>query len=259
MHLICIPTDLGANMAGASLGPRRVMDALFDRDCHPDNTFVSQGASLRHMLAHSYVLGLDSIRSKRHTAFLGGDHSVSIATVASANDACNERGEALGVLWCDAHADFNTLSTSPSGNLHGMSVSVLCGHTWDLFRMGSSTMHPCQFAYWGVRDMDCMEKVRMEKEGMTHLHSEDELEEWASRFDKVHVSFDMDCLDPSFAPGVSTPVSGGKSVEEAERMIGKVRQLGKLVSMDIVELNPTRDVDAKTEDAACRLLESAFG
>jgi arginase len=187
------------------------------------------------------------------TVIAGGDHSISIGSISAVNDHCMVRSEHLGVLWCDAHADFNTPETSPSGNLHGMPVAVLCNHApFTSFGAGLNTH---QFAYWGVRDVDDLEEKRMQHHGMLVLDTITEVMQWTKRFDRIHVSFDVDCLDPQIAPGVSTPVPGGVDYHTMEKLFQSLKETGKILSIDCVELNPSKDKNGYTADVAAQLVE----
>jgi arginase len=200
--------------------------------------------------------------------FLGGDHSISIGTVAAVAD-----GESVGVLWVDAHADINTPDTSPSGNIHGMSVAVLLGEGPDpLVGIGKhrAKLEPGQLAMVGIRDLDPGERTRLRENGAM-VHTMREIDEMGMgsvatrivehfvRFDRIHVSLDLDGLDPTVTPGVGTPVPGGMSYREAHLLMEILADSGKVRSLDIVEVNPILDERNKTAQVAVELTGSLFG
>ena len=143
----------------------------------------------------------------------------------------------MGVLWFDAHADFNTIETSPSGNIHGVPVAVLCGHTLNELSYGNS-LEPSQFGYYGVRDIDSLEFNRFQYYNMNILDSEKDFTKWMRKFDKIHLSFDMDCLDPSIMSCVNTKVNNGLTMEKVRDKLKMIKDSNKLMSMDLVEYNP---------------------
>ena len=162
-------------------------------------------------------------------------YSTSIFAI---NQYCLYNKIKLGVLWFDAHADFNTMRTSPTKNLHGMPVSILCGHDLQLLSFGEY-LYPDQFAFYGIRDLDTLEFYRFQENNMLVLDNEDELEAWLKKYDVIHLSFDMDCIDPSDFSSVNTLVKNGPSLKNVNKMLDKIRMSNKLISMDIVEYNPT--------------------
>jgi len=200
--------------------------------------------------------------------FLGGDHSMSIATVS----AIHQRGK-VGVLWVDAHADFNTPETSPSGNIHGMVLAVLLGDgPPELTSIGGPQpkLKPSQVAMVGVRDVDAQERLRLldsginvhtirvvDEHGMSSV-AHDILAQFAD-CDYLHISLDLDSCDPQIAPGVGTPVDGGLSYREAHLLMEILADSGKVGSVDVVEINPILDVANHTAVIAAELLTSLLG
>jgi arginase len=205
---------------------------------------------------------------------LGGDHALSIGSVAAAAAHCEARRQPLMVLWIDAHADFNTAATSPSGNIHGMPVAVLCGEgPEDLCDLGTGrpVLQPEQVVQVGVRSVDAVEKRavmenglrvhdmrRIDEDGIRTVMAE-VLSEVTRRGAHLHVSFDADVLDPEIAPGVGTPVRGGLNYREAQLCMEMIHDSGALGSLDVVEVNPALDTGNRTARTAVDLVESLFG
>ena len=204
---------------------------------------------------------------------LGGDHCLAIGSISAAARHCREPGKRLRVLWFDAHADYNTASITPSGNMHGMPVAVLTGNGPEpLLNLSGAVpaVEPHDVRESGLRDVDLGEK---------HLLAEHEVEVFDMRYlDEIgvrhamemalkgvdenthlHVSLDLDFLDDSIAPGVGTPVRGGPTYREAHLCMEMIADTGRLGSLDIVELNPALDVRSQTSTLAVNLVESLFG
>jgi arginase len=148
----------------------------------------------------------------------------------------------LGILWFDAHADFNTIDTSPSGNLHGVPIAVLCGHTLSELTFGK-LLYTDQFAYYGLRDIDSLEFNRIQNYNMLIINSFLEIQNWIEYFDKIHISFDMDCLDPSIFSFVNTPVKNGLLLEDIFPVLQEIKKNNKLLSVDLVEYNPDKGIN----------------
>jgi arginase len=199
--------------------------------------------------------------------FLGGDHSISIGTISSMAHP------KLGVLWFDAHGDINTPTTSPSGNIHGMPVAVLLGEGQDeLVNIGrpGPKLHPSQIVMLGIRDLDEGERVRLSK-GDIRVYTMREIDEvgmarigqeiidYFDRFTDIHLSLDLDGLDPQYAPGVGTPVPGGISYREAHLMMEILADSRKVRSVDVVEVNPILDARNATGQLAVELVAGVFG
>jgi arginase len=204
---------------------------------------------------------------------LGGDHSLSIGSISAVARHCRETGRALRIVWLDAHTDFNTSDLTPSGSLHGMPVASLCGFgPGELVQLGGVTpaIKPQWVRQVGIRSVDAGERRFVHEQrlavfdmrfidemGMRHameLALED-LEDDTH----LHVSFDVDVLDPEIAPGVGTTVPGGMSYREAQLCMEMIADTGLVSSLDIMELNPALDVRNKTATLAVDLVESLFG
>ena len=200
--------------------------------------------------------------------FLGGDHSIALGTIAGATSMSN-----CGVLWIDAHGDFNTPETSPSGNVHGMPLAALCGLGDDtMVNLGTigAKLSPDQVVAIGIRDLDRAERAALVEHGMTLYTMRDIDEKGIARvthdaldqlgkYERLHVSLDMDSLDPTEAPGVGTPVDGGLSYREAHLLMEIVSEDGRLGSADVVEVNPILDNRNETARLAVELVASLMG
>jgi len=204
---------------------------------------------------------------------LGGDHCLAMGSITAAARWCREQGKKLRVLWLDAHADFNTSIITPSGNVHGMPVACLCGYgPRELTELGGSApaLQPDQIRQIGIRSVDPGEKKLVHDVGLDiyDMRYIDEIgvkramEEALEGVDAdthLHVSFDVDFLDPSIAPGVGTRVRGGPNYREAQLVMEMIADTGRVGSLDIVELNPAFDKRNMTAKLAVDLVESLFG
>lgn len=204
----------------------------------------------------------------------GGDHSLSLGSVDGAMRHCARTGRPLMVLWLDAHADFNTPETSPSGNVHGMPLAALCGEPGfaGLFRPPAPPpLDPRRVHLFGLRSVDAGERalVRARKVGVTDMREIDEfgvvaplrrvLQRAAEMEAHLHVSFDIDFLDPSIAPAVGTAVPGGATFREAHLIMEMLHDSGRVCSLDVVELNPFLDERGRSARVLVELVASLFG
>jgi arginase len=214
------------------------------------------------------------LRQDRLPVLLGGDHSLSIGSISAVARRCRAAGRKLRVLWLDAHADFNTSELSPSGNIHGMPLACLCGfgprELVELAGAAGPAITPACVRQIGVRSVDAGEKrfvheQRLEVFDMRYIDEmgmRQTMEHALSGLDNdthLHVSFDVDFLDPDIAPGVGTTVAGGPTYREAQLCMEMIADTHRLGSLDIVELNPAFDVRNKTAALAVDLVESLFG
>ena len=280
-------------MRGASMGPEAlrvagIVPALERRgirvnDCGnlsgPANPAQAPLGGYRHLaevtqwnqLVHEAVF-IELLQGQL-PVMLGGDHSMAIGSISAVARYCRERGAPLRVLWFDAHADFNTPALTPSGNLHGMPVACLCGHgPAELCRIGSHlpALAADQLRQIGIRSVDEGERQLVHQAGievfdMRHIDEvgmRQTMEAALRDIDRnthLHVSFDVDFLDPDIAPGVGTTVRGGPSYREAQLCMEMIADTGALRSLDIVELNPALDIRNQTAVIAVELIESLFG
>ena len=291
--LIGAPTDVGAGARGASMGPealrvaqlQSVLEAqgleVIDRGNlgGPPNPWQPPVSGYRHLpevtewnrLVHAAVL--EELAAGRLPMLLGGDHSLAIGSISAAAKHCRDTGRKLRVLWFDAHADFNTHVLTPSGNVHGMPVACLCGHgPAELVSIGGQVpaINPAQLRQIGIRSVDAGEKrfvheVGIEVFDMRYIDEKGmryTLEQALLGVDDdthVHVSLDVDFLDPDIAPGVGTTVAGGPTYREAQLCMEMVADTGRLASLDVVELNPAFDIRNRTAEVAVDLIGSLFG
>ena len=231
-NMIKVPFDAGANKRGSSLFPDMLENKLY-----PTKSFNIKVTTPRETFGNVYFKVWDTLTSGELPMTVGGDHSVAIPSIFASNTYCESVNKKLGVLWLDAHADFNTIETSPTKNIHGVPVSVLCGHTLTSLMYGNA-LDTDQFAYYGLRDLDCLEFDRIQEYNMHILSSYTELKKWSEKYDKIHISFDVDCLDPSVMPSVNTPVQNGLDLKTVSNIFKTVYNTKKLLSIDVVEFNP---------------------
>jgi arginase len=213
------------------------------------------------------------LRDGRLPILLGGDHCLAVGSITAIARHCRETGRKLRVLWLDAHADFNTSEVTPSGNVHGMPVACLCGLGPDaLTRLGGSVpaIRPDEIRQIGIRSVDAGEKKLVRDYGIDiydmryidEIGMKRAMEEALEGIDEnthLHVSFDVDFLDPSIAPAVGTTVPGGPNYREAQLVMEMIADTGYMGSLDIMELNPAFDEHNRTAKLAVDLVESLFG
>ena len=293
VSLIGAPTDVGAGSLGARMGPEALRVAGIHqavarfgvdvRDCGnlagPANPWQEAVDGFRHLpevvawnrLLHDAVLA--ELREGRLPIMLGGDHCLGIGSISAVALHCRERGQRLRVLWLDAHADFNTATLTPSGNIHGMPVACLCGHgPAALVEIGGHVpaLHPRDLRQIGIRSVDAGEKRLVHDMGievfdmryideMGMRHTMELALAMADPGTHLHVSLDVDFLDPDIAPGVGTTVRGGPTYREAQLCMEMIADTGRLASLDVMELNPALDVRNRTAELAVDLIESLFG
>jgi arginase len=205
---------------------------------------------------------------------LGGDHSIAVGTVSGIAAYAQRQDQRVGLLWIDAHGDINTPETSPSGNIHGMPLAALLG-----FGAGELTgvagpppkVHPANVALVGIRSLDAGEKKRLKETGVqvhtmsdidrhgVHRVMQKALARVTDGTDYVHVSFDLDAVDPTVAPGVGTPVKGGLDYREAHLVMEVLADAGVMTSLEMVEVNPILDQGNASAAFAVELVQSAFG
>ncbi|TDR48854.1 arginase [Tahibacter aquaticus] len=291
--LIGAPTDIGAGHRGASMGPEAlrvagIAHALEERGLQvvdrgnlvgPMNPWQPPKAGYRHLdevVAWNRSVA-DAIYRELGQGYLpimlGGDHCLAMGSIGAVARWCTEQGRKLRVLWLDAHADFNTSVITPSGNIHGMPVACLCGYgPRELTELNgpAPALRPDQIRQIGIRSVDPGEKKLVRDVGLDiyDMRYIDEIgvkramEEALEGVDAdthLHVSFDVDFLDPSIAPGVGTRVRGGPNYREAQLVMEMIADTGRVGSVDIVELNPAFDKRNMTAKLAVDLVESLFG
>lgn len=295
IHILGVPMDLGSGRRGVDMGPSAIRIAgLAERLTELGHKVVDEGdVGIRNMEAlkvgdvnarylaeiarasRLVCAKVERIVAKDHFPLvLGGDHSISVGTVSAIAGAASREGKKVGLLWVDAHGDINTPETSPSGNIHGMPVAALLGEGPDeLISIGGAVpkVDPRNVAMVAIRSLDEGEKLRLKRYGIeVHTMSEvdrigiDEVMKMAlarvgDGTDRVHVSFDLDAVDPTVAPGVGTPVKGGLDYREAHFLMEMLSASGVMTSLEVVEANPILDDRNASAAFAVELVQSAFG
>jgi arginase len=278
ISLIGVPTDIGAGHRGASMGPealrvanlaerliKRGLDVVDRGNLHgPVNPWQPPHNGYRH---------LPEVVAWNEAVFGAVSEALAEGSISAVAKHCRVQGKQLRVLWLDAHADFNTAQVTPSGNIHGMPVACLCGNgPRELIELSGNVpaTQPETFRQIGIRSVDEGEKrlVREANVGIFDMRHIDEvgmkrtMELALADIDEnthLHVSFDVDFLDPTIAPGVGTTVRGGPNYREAQLCMEMIADTGRLGSLDIVELNPAFDKRNQTAKLAVDLVESLFG
>ena len=288
ISIIGVPMDFGQLHRGVDMGPAAARYTGLEPDlCSLGYTVVDKGdvkvpvrdhrkvnkqggylSEITMVCEAAYEAGKKAVQDDSFPLFLGGDHSISIGTIGGVS-----HDQPTGLIWIDAHADFNTPTTSPSGNIHGMPLAVLTGEgDENLVNIGRKgrKIDPENVVLLGIRDLDEMEKKRLKKSGISVFTMRDIDEQGISsvankalmkflHMKRLHISLDMDALDPVEAPGVGTPVPGGLTYREAHLLMEIIADSGKLTSMDLVEINPILDQANKTAKLAVDLTISALG
>ena len=293
--IVGAPLDLGQDRRGVDMGPSAVrvaglnarLASLGYEVTDLGNIPVEQAEAASPGQAHAKYLeeiaaacGLLGERVYRALAegfvpvVLGGDHSVAVGSVSGVAKAYRERGEKIGLIWLDAHADMNTPESSPSGNIHGMPLACLAGmgprELTELLGPGPK-VEPRNAVIVGLRDVDEMEKPHVRESGIRAFTMRDIDErgmravmEEAIRIATAgtagfHLSLDMDFVDPADAPGVGTPVRGGVTYREAHLAMEMICDSGKTIAMEVVEVNPVIDESNRTAGLAVELIMSGLG
>jgi arginase len=301
IRILGVPMDLGQSRRGVDMGPSAVRYAgLQERllrlgykvqDCgnilvpvveeveqeersEPKSAPEGEPYNARHLNAvvqvcqALYERAMSCALDGEIGIFLGGDHSMSVGSVSG---IASQRK--IGLIWVDAHGDYNTPKTSPSGNVHGMPVAALLGEEpAALANIGfpGPKLHPSQVVMIGIRNLDFYERQKLAKSGVSVFTMTDIDEhgignitrqalDRLSHLDAIHVSLDMDSVDPDIAPGVGTPVKGGLTYREAHLLMEILASSDKVLSMDIVEINPILDTHNQTAEMAVELAASLFG
>ena len=258
VNIINVPFDRGANVIGSRYAFDHLKEPLTNiLNINKIKTISTKYTHLSTIFNLAYISVYTSLLNNKFPFTLGGDHSVAISSVAAVNTYCFNKNKTLGILWFDAHADFNTMISSPSGNIHGVPVALLCGHTLPLLQMGK-TLNTNQFAYYGLRDIDSAEFIRFQDYSMLHLLNTEEIESWVSNFDALHISFDIDCLDPSIIKSVNTPVNNGLLLNNVKEAFTIIKNSNKLISMDLVEYNPLKDVNKEDLNIIINLMKYLY-
>ncbi|MCX6066740.1 MAG: arginase [Chloroflexi bacterium] len=291
VDIIGVPIDLGADRRGVDMGPSAIRYAHLHRELQKIGHTIEDHGNVEVAIAEMCNISepnlkyidcivpmarrtagavATSIQSGHFPLVIGGDHSLALGSIRGA-----AKHKKLGVIWVDAHADFNTAETTPSGNIHGMPLAALCGlgdprlvRLWD---ESEPVLDSRRVAVIGARDLDAGEKKNLRETGVTVLDMEQidrlgmfrvmeqAIAQISQEVDGIYLSFDVDSLDPHHAPGVGTPVTGGLSYREAHLACEMAAETGKLIGMDLVEVNPVLDVQNQTAALAVELAVSALG
>jgi arginase len=295
IHLLGVPMDLGSGRRGVDMGPSAIRIAgMAARLTELGHKVVDEGDIViknieelkvgneraRYLpeiarAATAVARKVERIIGLKHFPLvLGGDHSIAVGTVSGIAAFAHSQGKKLGLLWIDAHGDINTPETSPSGNIHGMPLAALLGFgAPELTSVGGPTpkVDPANVALVGIRSLDAGEKKRLKETGV-QVHTMSDLDrhgvpsvmkralaQVTAGTDFVHVSLDLDAVDPSVTPGVGTPVKGGLDYREAHLIMEVIADAGVMTSLEVVEVNPILDERNASAEFAVELVQSAFG
>lgn len=284
IDLIGVPTDAGASCRGAALGPDDLRTAgLTERLAGLGYAVADLGdisvsrrlpaaAEIDALAIGASEAGYRSLENGARPVFLGGDHSISMGSIAGVARHCRDVGRPLFVLWFDAHGDFNTWATTETGNIHGMSLARLCGEPG--FANDDSwfaTVDPANVMILGARALDSEEAQLIDERGVQVVDMDTirvagvatPLRHFLNRIEAVnghlHLSLDVDAMDPALAPGVGTTVAGGLTLAEGELVMDMLHQSGRVGSLDLVELNPILDHLGRSADLMVDLTARLFG
>jgi arginase len=295
VHIVGVPLDLGGNRRGVDMGPsafriaglgeqiaalgRQVLDtgdlaSPIPETAAPPDPRKRYAQEIAGVCQQVYAAVGRSLHEGALPVVLGGDHSLAAGSVAASADWTRaSAGMPIGLIWVDAHGDMNTPQTTTSGNVHGMPLAALLGgEPVELAAIGASpSVAPAQTVLVGIRNLDEREKDRIRSSGVHVFTMKDIDRDGIARIAEralalastgtggVHVSFDLDACDPSVAPGVGTPVRGGLDYREAHMVMEIVADSGRLIALDLVEVNPTLDLRNTTAEFATELALSALG
>ena len=291
LDIIGVPIDLGADRRGVDMGPSAIRYASLHNKLNSLGYFYTDNGNIEVPIQETcqitdpklkYIdciipMGrriagavATSVQAGRFPLVLGGDHSLSVGSIRGA-----AKHKKIGVIWVDAHADFNTAETTPSGNIHGMPLAALCGlgdpRLVSLWDETHPALDPKRVAILGARDLDPGEKKNLREAGVMVQSMEQidrhgmitaiekAIERVSRDVDGIYLSFDMDALDPRHAPGVGTPVPGGLTFREAHLACEVIAETGMLIGMDMVEVNPILDIQNQTAVDAVEFICSAVG
>jgi arginase len=291
IDIIGVPIDLGADRRGVDMGVSAIRYAHLRQKLQELGYSVEDRGNIEVPIAETCSVSdpklkyidcivpmarraagavATSIQAGHFPLVLGGDHSLSLGSIRGAAKVKN-----LGVIWVDAHADFNTDTTTPSGNIHGMPLAALCGlgdkRLTQLWGESLPAVNPKQVAIIGARDLDPGERMNLREAGVLVMGMEQidrigmvaaieaAIDRVSREAEGLYLSFDMDVMDPRHAPGVGTPVAAGLTQREGHVACELIGETGKLVGMDIVEVNPILDVQNQTGSLAVEFVLSAMG
>ena len=291
IDIIGVPIDLGADRRGVDMGPSAIRYAHLQQKLEYLGYIVADAGNIEVPIAETCAITdarlkyidcivpmarraagavATSVQAGHFPLVLGGDHSLSLGSIRGA-----AKIKRVGVIWVDAHADFNTQATTPSGNIHGMPLAALCGQgDQRLKQLWDETLpvvDPQRVAIVGARDLDPGEKANLREAGVMVMGMEQidrigmvaamqkAIERVLRDADGIYLSFDMDVMDPRHAPGVGTPVAAGLTQREGHVACELVGETGRLIGMDVVEVNPILDIQNQTGALAVEFVLSALG
>jgi arginase len=294
--MIGVPLDMGASRRGVDMGPSAVRVAGLEARLEALGHRVTDAGNIRVEIVETQAMGNKAARYLKEIAetctrtaeavaaalgqgstplVLGGDHSLAAGSVAGVAEFYRRQNKKIGIVWLDAHSDINTPETSPSGNVHGMPLAALLGlgpEPLSNISGFSPKVAPENAVLIGLRDIDAAERENIRRAGMTEVYTMRDIDERGMRVVMeealraagrgtagYHVSLDMDWIDPEDAPGVGTPVRGGATYREAHLAMEIIADHGRLLSFEIVEVNPVIDEHNRTADLAVELACSVFG
>ncbi len=296
IRVLGVPLDLGASRRGVDMGPSAMRVAGLQARLQALGHQVADGGNIRVEIAETQASGsrnarylkeitetctriaeavLKTLEEDMTPLLLGGDHSLAAGSASGVAEFYRRQEKKIGLVWIDAHSDINTPETSPSGNVHGMPLAALLGLGPEPLEKiyGFAPKVAAENAVLiGVRDIDSAERENIRRAGMAHVYTMRDIDERGMRAVMeealaaagdgtagYHVSLDMDWIDPEDAPGVGTPVRGGATYREAHLAMEILADDGRLLSFEIVEVNPVIDEHNRTADLAVELACSAFG
>jgi arginase len=296
IRVIGVPLDMGASRRGVDMGPSAMRVAGLEARLEALGHQVTDGGNILVEIAETQAFGdrkarylkqiaetcrrtgdavIETLEKGSTPLLLGGDHSLAVGSVSGVAEFYRRQNQKVGVLWIDAHSDINTPDTSPSGNVHGMPLAALLGlgpePLANLYGY-SPKIAPENTVLVGVRDVDSAERANIRRAGMGEVYTMRDIDERGMRSVMeealraagrgtagYHVSLDMDWIDPEDAPGVGTPVRGGATYREAHLAMEIIADHGRMLSFELVEVNPVIDEHNRTADLAVELACSAFG
>jgi arginase len=295
IHLLGVPMDLGAGRRGVDMGPSAIRIAgISDRLKDLGHRVDDEGdidiknveelrigdVRARYLREIARALKIVSakvdkiIERKGFPLVIGGDHSIAAGTISGISMACRRKRKKMGLLWVDAHGDINTPATSPSGNVHGMPLAAVLGlGPKELTHIGgfARKVDPANVALVGIRSLDEGEKKHLKQLGVNVFTMTDIDRQGIHRVmkkalgcttqgtDMLHVSFDLDAVDPTITPGVGTPVKGGLNYREAHLLMELIAESRAMTSIELVEVNPILDSKNTSAEFAVELIQSVFG
>ena len=296
IRILGVPLDMGASRRGVDMGPSAMRVAGLEARLESLGHHVLDGGNIKVDIAETQNFGNANARYLKQIAdactrtakavgktleegmtplVLGGDHSIAVGSVSGLAEFYRRQNQKIGVIWIDAHSDINTPDTSPSGNVHGMPLAALLGMGPEQLThvLGySPKISPENTVLVGVRDIDQAERANIRRAGIGEVYTMRDIDERGMRAVMeealraagrgtvgYHISLDMDWIDPEDAPGVGTPVRGGATYREAHLAMEILADHGRMLSFEIVEVNPVIDEHNRTADLAVELACSAFG